>query len=253
VGARDVLAGLRGPEETDDDWDDRLLSFWRPFPCPDQGAGAASASGPVDEVLVHALAVLRVFDTDWGCPAAGRCELVPLAEVVVVGRRSPGGDWAVSGGASCHDDAAAGRMLAAPRTSPGLTNWGRSGADAWALLCTVISPLADGTEVDPALVLAAADCWRVAGLLLLVVVLPAVLGPPTLRASSSPSTLFEPVTDRPLGRLTLGGALSPSSHKDPPSAQPSAPAAPSCGEKGGGGLLSEPAGESVREFSQARC
>ena len=81
---------------------------------------------------------------------------------------------------------------------------------------------------------------------------PAVLGPPTLRASSSPSTLLEPVTDLPLGRLTLG-ELSLSSHQDPSSAQFSAPSAPSCGEKGGVSDLSEPTGESVRELSQARC
>lgn len=197
--------------------------------------------------------MLRVFDAEWDCPA-GHCELVggsesPLAEVVVVGglavprvprtdSRGPGtGDWAVVGGSSPHDDAAAGRTLAGPRASPGLTDWGRSDADAWALLCTVTSPFADGTEVDKALVLAAAeraagaDCWRVAGLLLLggLVVLLAVLRPPTLRASS-PSTLFEPEADHPLlGRLTLGGSLSPWSHKEPSSARPSASSAPSCG------------------------
>ena len=93
------------------------------------------------------------------------------------------------------------------------------------------SPLVDGTEADQALVLVAAeraagaDCWRVVGLLLLgLLVLVLVLGP--LRASSSPSTVFEPEADRPLplGRLTLGEALSPSSH-NPPWAQPSVPAA----------------------------
>jgi hypothetical protein len=88
------------------------------------------------------------------------------------------------------------------------------------------------------------DCWRVAGLfvllfvLLLLVVVVVVPGPPTLRASSSPSALFEPVTDLLIGRLTLGDALSPlSSHKDFSSTQSSAPATPSCresGEKGGG-------------------
>jgi hypothetical protein len=234
VGTRELLAGLRGSEETEDDWEGPL-SLWRPFPCLDQAAGAASTSGPVDVVVVHALAVLRVFDTDCVCSGAG-CELVPLAEVLVVGRlvvprvpridwRSPGGDRGVAGGSSPHGDADAGRTLAAPRASPGLTNWGRSDAAA---------------ERS-----AQVGCWGVAGLLL--VVLLAVLGPPTLRASSSPSTLFEPVTDLSLGRLILGGALSPSSHKDPSSAQPSAPAAPSCGEKGGG--VSEPAGESVRELS----
>lgn len=174
------------------------LSLWCSLPCLDQGTGAASAPLPVD-VVVHTLALLRVFDLDCGCPGAGHCELVggpPLAEVVVVGG------------------------LAAPRV-------------------LLISPLADGTEVDQALLLAAAeraggvDCWRVAGSLLLIlelVVLTAVLGPPTLRAPSSPSTLFEPEADRPVllpvGRLTFGGSLSPWSHKDPlSSAQPSAPAA----------------------------
>lgn len=88
-----------------------------------------------------------------------------------------------------------------------------------------------------------ADCWYVAGLLL--VVLLAVLGPPKLRASSSPPTPFEPVTDLLLGRLTLGDAMSPLSHRDSSSTQLSAPSAPSCGEKGGGKLLSESAGESV--------
>jgi hypothetical protein len=206
---------------------DRPLSLRRPFPCLGQGAGAASASDPlrVDVVVVHALAVLRVFDTDWDRPGAGRCELVPLEEVVLVGRlavprvprtdwRSPGGDWAVARGSSPHDDAATGRTLAAPRISPGLTDWGRSDAAA-----------ERATQVGS---------WRVAGsllVLLLLVVLPAALEPPTLRASSSPSTLFEPVTDLLLLRLTLGGA---SSHKDPSSAQPSASSAPSCGEKGGG-------------------
>lgn len=229
MGARETLAGLRGSEETGDEvvmapgppidrWSlrvdnegpvdsDRPLSLWRPFPCLDKGAGAASASDPlrVDVVVVHALAVLRVFDTDRDCPGAGRCELVPLAEVVLVGRlavprvpragwRSPGGDWAVAGGSSPHDDAAAGRTLAAPRVSPGLTNWGRSDAAAERA--------------------AQVGSWRVAGLLLLLL-------------------LFEPVTD--LLRLTLGGALSPSSHKDPSSAQSSTSSAPSCGEKGGGG------------------
>lgn len=183
-------------------------------------SGAASASDPVDR----------------DCPGAGRCELVPLAEVVVVGRltvpwvpltdwRSPGGDWAVAGGSSSHDvaAAAAGCTLAAPRISLGLTIWGRSDAAA-----------ERAAQVGP---------WRVAGLLLSLlllllllalglVVVPAVLGPPTLRASSSPSTLLEPVTDLPLGRLTLG-ELSLSSHQDPSSAQFSAPSAPSCGEKGG--------------------
>jgi hypothetical protein len=80
-------AGLRDSEEMDGDWE---LSLWRPFPCLDEGAGAASASGPVDLSLRvddggevdHALAVLRLFDTDR--PGAGHCELVPLAEVVVV-------------------------------------------------------------------------------------------------------------------------------------------------------------------------
>jgi hypothetical protein len=102
--------------------------------------------------------------------------------------------------------------------------------------CSVRSPLADGTEADQALLLVAAeraagaDCWRVVGLLLLgsvvVVVVVVVLGPPTLCASSPPSTVFEPEADHPLllGRLTLGDALSPSSH-NPPWAQPSVPAA----------------------------
>ncbi len=121
--------------------DSRPLSLWRPFACLDQGAGAACAAGPVDPSLrvdddVHALAVLRVFDADWDCPGAGHCELVaPLAEVVGVGGlavpwvahadwRGPGtGDWAVAGGS----------------------------------LCPVASPLADGTEEDQAVVLAAAE------------------------------------------------------------------------------------------------
>jgi hypothetical protein len=219
---------------------DRPLSLWRPLPCVDR-AGAASASGPVDlslcvnddGVVVRALAVLRVFDTEWDCPGAGRCELVPLAEVVVVGRlavprvpltdwRSPGGDWVVAGGSSPHDDVveAAGCTLAAPRASPGLTICGHSGAAAERA--------------------AQVGSWRVAGLLLLLllllglglVVVPAVLGPPTLHASSSPSTLFEPVTDLllPVRRLTFKDASSLSSHEDPSSSQPSGP---SCGEEGG--------------------
>jgi hypothetical protein len=206
---------------------DRPLSLWRPFPCLDQGACAASASGPSlcvndDGVVVHALAVLRVF---------GRCALVPLAEVAVVGRlavprvplsdwRSPGGDWAVASGSSPHDDAAAGCTLAAPRASLGLINWGRSDAAAERA--------------------ARVGSWQMEGLLPLLllpllglVVVPAVLGPPTLRASSSPSTLFEPVTDLLLGKLTFGETLSLSSHKDLSSAQSSAPSAPSCGENGG--------------------
>ena len=222
--------------------DDRSRSLGRPFPCLDQAAGAAaSTSGPVDVVVLHALAVLRVFDPDWVFPGAD-CELVPLVELVVVGKfavprvprtdwLSPGGDRGVAGGSSPHDDAEEARLLAAPRASPGLTNWGRSDAAA---------------ERS-----AQVGCC-VAGLLLPLlglVVLLAVLGPPTLRASSSPSTLFELVTDL-LPRLTVGCAFSSSSNRDPFLAQSSAPAGPSCGGKGGD---SEPAGESVRESSQVGC
>ena len=193
--------------------------------------------------MLHALAVLRGFDGDWDCPGAGHGELAgapPLAEVVAVEGfaaprlphtdwRGPGGGWKVVGG------------LAAPRAPLDFTDWGRSDVvDAWVREGAVI-PLAGA--VGEALALAAverpawADCWRMAGavprgilLSLELVVLPAVLGPPTLRASSSPSTLFEPEADHPLllGRLTLGGsASSPSSHKDPSSS--AQPAAPSCG------------------------
>jgi len=253
VGTRDILAGLRGSEG---DWDalpvdsDRPPSLWRPFTCLDQGVGAPSAAGLVylsllvdDDEVLHALAVLRGFDSDWDWPGAGHCELAgapALAEVVAVEGfaaprvphtdwRGPGGGWEVVGG------------LAAPRAPLDFTNWGRSDIDAWALEGAMI-PLA-GVGVDQALVLAAverpawADCWRMAGavprgilLSLGLVVLPAVLGPP-----SPPSTLFEPEADHPLllGRLTLGGsASSPSSHKGPSSAQP---AASSCGGTGGGG------------------
>ena len=246
VGAR----VLRGSEETDEDWEivmapgppvdrwslrvddrapvdlDRPPSLWRPS---SQGAGAASASGTLRvfdvELVVHALAVLRVFDGAWDCPGTGHCELVgapPLVEVVVVGRlavprvprtdwRGPGiVDWAVAGGSSTRDDVAAGPMLAAPRASPGPANWGRSNADA--------SPL----------VLAAAEraAQAVAELLLFNLLLLLLL-----RASSSPSTLFGPDADHPLlrGRLTLGGASLPSSHEGPSSAQP---AALSCGGEG---------------------
>ncbi len=86
-------------------------------------------------------------------------------------------------------------------------------------------------------------------LLLLLLLVPGALGPSTLRASSSPSTLFEPGADHPLlGRLTLGGTLSASSHKDSSLAQLSAPAALSCGERGGGEWLPEPVGESVGDL-----
>jgi hypothetical protein len=180
-----------------------LPFLWRPFTCLDQGDGAAFASGPVDLSLrvdddVHALAVLRVFGPECGWPGVGHCELLgapPLAEMVVVGRfavpRVPHADWRGPGigdrgvgGSSPRGDVAAGRAPAAPRA-------------------------------------AGEGCWWVVELVLFgLVVLPAVLGPPTPWAS-------EPEADRPLplGRLTLGGALSPSSHKDPPSAKPSGPAA----------------------------
>lgn len=105
-------------------------------------------------------------------------------------------------------------------------------------------PLADGT--DQALVLAAAECVARGELVGLLVGFAVPLGPPTLRAESSPSILFEPEADRPLlGRLTLGAALSPSSHKDPSSGQPSAPAALFWG-----GRVPGPVDESVREFSR---
>ena len=196
---------------------DRPPSLWRPF---SQGAGAASASGTLGvydvRLVVHALAVLRVFDGAWDCPGTGHCELVgapPLVEVVVVGRlavpwvprtdwRGPGiVDWAVAGGSST-------------RAAPGHVNWWRSNADA-----------------SPPVLVAAERAAQAVAELLLFVVLPAILGPPTLRASSSPSTLFGPEADHPLlrGRLTLGGASLPSSHEGPSSAQP---AALSCGGEG---------------------
>lgn len=97
----DALEGLRGPAElsgddmvvfaasppadrcslaveddapVDPEWP---LSLWRPFCCPDLGAGATSESGPVDrllrigEVVVTALAALGVSQTDWSCLGAG--------------------------------------------------------------------------------------------------------------------------------------------------------------------------------------
>lgn len=161
--------------------------------------------------MVGKFAVPRVPRTDW---------------------LSPGGDRGVAGGSSPHDDAEEARLLAAPRASPGLSDWGRSDAAA-----------ERSAQVGR---------WGVAGLLLLLlpllglVLLLAVLGPPTLRASSSPSTLFELVTDL-LPRLTVRSAFFSSSHKDPFSGQSSAPAAPSCGGEGGGD--SEPAGDSVRDLS----
>lgn len=39
----------------------------------------------------------------------------------------------------------------------GLTKWARSDAGAWALLCPATSPVANGTEVDQALVLVAVE------------------------------------------------------------------------------------------------
>jgi len=151
----------------------------------------------------------------------------------------------VAGASSPNGDAAAGRTDVAMRAPPGLTNGGRSEADALTLADTVTSPLAD--RADRALVLspavervAKADCWR------LVV----VLGPPILRGSSSPSARCESLTvDQPLlpGRLTLGTALSSSSHCDPCSARSSAPAALPCGRRGWGKEGGEGAPELVCE------
>jgi len=214
---------------------------------PGGRGGSEEMDDDSEEPAVHAPAALRGFDGDWDCPSAGHCEpgASPLARELVVGGlaarrpadcRSPGGDWEVEGASSPCDDAAKGRALTAPRASPDIANWGRSGIDAWALMGSVTLPLADAAE-DQSLMLAAVertargDCSGTVGAVrpweILVL---AVLGPPTLRASSSPSTLFEPEADRPLplGRLTLG-ALSPSSHKDPSSARPSVPATLSCG------------------------
>lgn len=77
---------------------ERPLSLWRPFCCPDLGAGAMSESGPVDwslrkdEVVVRALAVLRVSNADWYCTGAGDrapAGTSPLAEEVAQALAEP--------------------------------------------------------------------------------------------------------------------------------------------------------------------
>jgi hypothetical protein len=84
-----MLPGLHDSDDVDGEWEvvapglpvDRRsdpLPLWRPFPCLNGGAGAATASGPVDlssrvdgdGEVVHALALLRVFDADRLCPGA---------------------------------------------------------------------------------------------------------------------------------------------------------------------------------------
>jgi hypothetical protein len=218
VTVRDTLAGPRGPAEIGGDGligaglpvdrsslrvdsraavPERILSFWRPFCCPDLGTGAASESGPVDRSLrmdKAALAVLRVSQAagDW---AAG---MSPLAAGVVVRALAvlwvPHADW------RCTDTG----------------GWGA--ADNAGPVAGVRPPHA--------------DCWRLAAAVLRETLLPLVPPNPRACTPTPPSTLFEPVAG--LGRLTLGGVLSSSTHSDLDSAQSSRPAAFPGGDKGGG-------------------
>lgn len=267
---RKILAGLSGPTEIDEGdtaliaaglpvdrlslcVDDeapaepeRLLSFWRPFRCPDLGTGATSESGPVDrslridEAVVRTLAALFVSYVAWYCPGTGDwapVEPSPLVEEVGVQAGLRGyadwrcrgaGDWALVGASLAV--VATERMLAAPRALPDRA----SGAAS--------SPDSDGATLDRALTLGVVGgaphvgCWRLAeavvrGILpffLLVV-------------------LFEPVADleEPLGRLTLGG-VSSSAHSCSRSSQSSEAATLPDGGRGGEGGREEPAAEPVQ-------
>jgi hypothetical protein len=203
----------------------------------------------IDEAVVRALAVLRVSPTTGGWVPAGTSLAAGVVVRALAVLRVPHADW------RCPD---AGDWGVAD-------NGGRINEDAWVPAGTVTLPLA---AVDRALTPVAAECPPHAGCGRLLVaavprdillILPVVLAPPPLRACTPPSTLFEPVADHPalLGRLTLGGVSSSSSHSDLGSAQSSGPATfpggESGGGEGGGEGLSELESEPVRgEFSQVR-
>ena len=254
----------------DDEAPERLLFLWRPFCCPDLGTGA-SESGPVDRslrideavvrALVARLVVLRVSHAGWFCPGSGDrapADTSSLVEEVGVQaalrvfadwRCQGAGGWALAGASLT--DVAAERTLAAPRAFPSLTD----GADAWAPTGTGSSSHSVGATLDRALTLLAVGGAPHVGCGRLAAAVPRILLLPFFFLLPVP---FEPVADQeePLGRLTLGGVLSSTSHSGSGcSPQSSGPATlPDGGGRGEGGDDDSSEPEPMRgEFGHVSC
>ena len=250
----------------EDEAPERLLFLWRPSCRADLGTGA-SGSGPVDRslrieeavvrALVARLVVLCVSHAGWRCPGTGDrapADASSLVEDVGVqaalrvfaDRRCQGaGGWALAGASLT--DVAAERTLAAPRAFPGLID----AADAWALTGTGSSSHSVGATLDRALTLLAVGGAPHVGCSRLAAAVPRILLLPFFFLLPVP---FEPVADQeePLGRLTLGGVLSSTSHSGSGCSPQSSGSAtlPDGGGRGEGDEGSEPV---RREFGHVRC